>query len=170
MIRWQEGLGQFDQNTVACLGMQERDPPGQAGARGLVNKREVSGPRMLQGSGDIRCLKTEVVRPFPPPLQESGDTPGRVDRLKEFDLTVLHGEKHGAHALIRNRGLLGHGQAEDVPVKPQGLLQASHDNGDVGDAREHELTLADLRPRIRSGRPFAGNPTRRKRPLSMQGM
>ncbi len=87
-----------------------------------------------------------MVQALSPPLQESGHAAGWIGWLQQFNLTILHRKQRGAHSLIDDPGPCFLGKPEDVPVKRQRLLQATHRDGDVVNSCKHRTVLADARP------------------------
>src|SRR3990172_8100654 len=76
MGRWLEGLGHLDQDTMVRLGVEERDHPGQAGSRDLINQREVRCLCRREGGRNVWGLEAQVVKSLTPLLQKSGHASG----------------------------------------------------------------------------------------------
>jgi len=137
MGRWLEGLGHLDQDTMVRLGVEERDHPGQAGSRGLINQREVRGLCRREGGRNVRGLEAEVVKSLSPLLQKSRHASGRIGRLQELDLPIAHGKQRGVHTLVGHGGSFPHRDSQDVAVHRERLLHVTDDNGYMVNPREH---------------------------------
>src|SRR5207247_11146896 len=126
-------LGQLEQNPSRRLGMQERDAAAIGAAAGLLVDQTVAGrPAALERPVEIGHAVADVMDARSASSEELRHGALGVARLEQLDLNVAQREADDRSA-IGGFGLPWL-QAEDVPVKTQGVGDARHGDADVRDA------------------------------------
>ncbi len=145
---------EFDEHTAGGFGMQEGDAFSLGTNAGLfIDQREAGGSAPREGGVQIIHVEADVVNARPAFVEELSDRRLRFFWLQEFNERIASGEPRNAGAIGIVEGSFG--EAEDVAIEGDQLVEGAYSNADVGDAGaatglvRHEIGLRVCPRRVR---------------------
>lgn len=115
--------------------MHERDfETEHAAPRRSVDQLGAAGRELRERRADVRHLVGDVVHPRPALREEATD--GRVvaERGEELDAAAADAQGRGLDPLILDAGPVLDASAEELLVRPDGLVEVGHGHADVMDS------------------------------------